>query len=306
MKNADGHNLFLITEPEDIDASAIKVLTKNGFSVTYSAESDTSNNIVGLFIRTYTKVDKKFLNKYPNLKYILRAGVGLDNIDVNECKERNIRIFNAPGSNANAVAEYIVAIILMLLRRIPYQSSRIYQQQWRDKSFIGEELNNKTLGLVGCGAIGKLVSAKLTAFNIKVLGYDPYLDASALQKHNIVKCELSEILTQSDILSLHLPLTPETRNMFSLNELKKMKPTSMLINSSRGELVNDNDLITALQEGIIAGCALDVFVNEPNVNKKLLELDNVILTPHIAGFTKEADMQMALGAVSNFLESLKD
>ncbi len=306
MKDIGSQNLFLVTEPEDIDRVAIELLTKNNFHVVYSADNKNSRNIVGLFIRTYTKADKKFLNEFPSLKYILRAGVGLDNIDINECKERNISVFNAPGSNANAVAEYVVAITLMLLRRIPYQSSRIYQQQWRDKRFIGEELKNKTLGLVGCGAIGKLVSAKLTTFNIKVLGYDPYLDAGALQKHNITKCGLSEILKRSDILSLHLPLTPETRNMFSLNELKKMKSTSMLINTSRGELIKEDDLIIALKEGIIAGCALDVFVNEPHVNKGLLELDNVVLTPHIAGFTKEADMQMAIGAVSNFLKSLEN
>ncbi len=297
MNREKKSKIFLITEPEDISPVATDLLAKHGFKIAYPHENSSLNEVVGLFIRTYTTVSKQLLQRFPNLQYILRAGVGLDNIDIDECKERGIQIFNAPGSNANAVAEHIIAVIFILLRRIPHQSNRIHQHQWRDRDHIGEELKNKTLGLVGCGAIGRLVSTKLKVFDNKVIGYDPYLNAETLKEHNIIKCDFSDILTRSDILSLHLPLTPETKNMFSLNEFKKMKPTSMLINSSRGELVIENDLIEALQEGVIAGCALDVFIDEPNVNERLLKLGNVMLTPHIAGFTKEADIQIAVKAV---------
>lgn len=296
---------ILITEPEEITQESINLLKKNKYSLLYPNDKRNNEDVHGLFIRTYTQVTEAYLDHFPNLSFILRAGVGLDNIDVAECERRNILVYNAPGSNANAVAEYVVATMLMLLRNISQQMQQIKKKQWREKKYIGEELQKKTIGLVGCGAIGKLITKKLEHFGVTVIGYDPYVDKKNLAKHHIEKHTLSYVISHADILSLHLPLTPDTKHMFTKKELLQMKRTSFLINTSRGELVVEQDLIAVLKKKEIAGAVLDVFPHEPDVNKAFLDLDNVILTPHIAGFTKEADKQMAIGAVERLLAAVR-
>lgn len=293
---------ILVTEPDEIDSQAIDVLKKNKYTIVLPKEKKDLTIIDGLFIRTYTQATKQYLSQFPKLSFILRAGVGLDNIDLAECKKRNIQVFNAPGSNANSVAEYVITTMLMALRNISQQMEQIKNKKWREKQYIGEEIQKKTIGLIGCGAIGKLIAKKLKNFNVTVIGYDPFIDKETLTKHFIEKHTLDYVIKHADILSLHLPLLPETKHMFTKKELQQMKPTSFLINAARGELVKEIDLIEVLQKKQIAGAVLDVFPNEPEINPAFLALDNVILTPHIAGFTKEADTQMAIGAVENFLK----
>jgi phosphoglycerate dehydrogenase-like enzyme len=294
--------LVYVAEKNEIHPKAIKLLKDNGHKVLFSLKNEDYRKIEAVFIRTYTKLDKKFFSSFVNLKYILRAGVGVDNIDTDETQKRNIKIITSPGSNADSVAEFVVGLIIFLIKNINEQSARLYKGQWRDKDLMGDDLNGKILGLVGCGAVGKLVVKKLQGFNIKLLGYDPYLDNATLKGYGIEKVTLLDLIKKSDIISLHLPLTPETVNLFTLKEFEKMKKNVILINTSRGKLVNEEDLIQALNKNIIAKAAVDVFENEPMINKKLLHAKNLFLTPHIAAFTTNSDLNMSLQAVQNFLK----
>jgi len=296
---------ILLPEITEINQQALELLRKNGHQLFSSTKQIPAAEIEVLFIRTYTRADKKYLDLFPKLKYLLRAGVGLDNIDLEECKKRNIIVFNAPGSNANAVAEFVIGIILVLLRNIINQAEKIKKNSWRSKIWQGNEIVGKTLGLVGCGAIGKLLAQKLGNFGLKsILGYDPYLDEKTLAKNGITKTDLKTLISSSDIISLHLPLTEQTRNLIGLKEIRTMKKTTLLINTSRGGIINETELIKALKNNLIRGAALDVFETEPNVRKSLLVLKNLVATPHIAGYTREADFQMAILPVNRFLTCL--
>lgn len=295
--------LIYITEKDEIHPRALNLLKQKGHSLIFSVDRTNQEKIDVLFIRTYTHATKQYLDQFPNVKYILRAGVGLDNIDVEESKRRNIRVINAPGSNANAVAEYVIGIIILSLRNIPIHMSLLKEEKWREKRYMGYEVKGKIIGLVGCGAIGRLITKKLQHFEVEeILGYDPYLDTETLAKSNIKKCELNELLTSGDIISLHLPLTVETKNLISQKQLSKMRRSALLINTSRGGIINEMDLIAALQNKTIYAAALDVFEHEPNIRRELLSFPNFIATPHIAGYTYEADEEMSMMPVIKFIK----
>jgi D-3-phosphoglycerate dehydrogenase / 2-oxoglutarate reductase len=179
-------------------------------------------------------------------------------------------------------------------------------EKWRDKTLIGFEIKNKTIGIVGCGAIGRLIAKKLQNFEVRnILGYDPYLTAEQMKSTFIEKTELDHLLKVSDIVTLHMPLTPETRNMISYETFKTMKPDSMIINAARGGIIHEPDLVRALHEKLIKAAALDVYESEPDIRKELLSFNNLITTPHIAGFTIEADEEMSLMPVRRFLDIIK-
>lgn len=287
-----------IPEKDEIHPEAIELLRKAGIKIKYEIEDYAQ--IEALFIRTYTVVDKKYLDQFPHLKYILRAGVGLDNIDIGECRRRNIKVFNSPGANANAVAEYVVGLMIMMMRNILPQMNRLKKGEWRDKLYMGEEIKGKTIGIVGCGHIGRLVAKKLLSFKVrKILGFDPFLNEDQLKKYRIRKVSLNVLTKNSDIITLHLPLTTETKNLISYKEISMMKKSAYLINTSRGGIINEKDLIMALEEKKIKGAALDVFENEPKLKKELLNFENLIVTPHIAGYTKEADKEMSIAPAKN-------
>lgn len=299
--------IIYITESNETHPNAIELLKQNGHIITFDLKDQTPDKVDALFIRTYTIVTKEYLDQFPNLKYILKIGVGTDNIDSEECKKRNITLINAPGSNANAVAEYVIGVIIMGLRNILPQSDRLQNKGWREKILIGSEIKNKTVGIVGCGAIGKLIAKKLQNFEVKnILGYDPFMTAEQMKEHNIEKSELNVLLKTADIITLHLPLTPETTNLITYENFKNMKRTAILINSARGGIVNETDLVRALQEKLIQTAALDVFENEPTVRSELLDLENIVITPHIAGYTTEADSEMSLMPVKKLLEIIKN
>lgn len=300
--------IIFIPQLEEIAIQAVKKLKESGHKI-ISGEINSSvvrGEVEALFIRTYVLADKKYLDQFPKLKFILKAGVGLDNIDMDEVKRKNIKVINAPGSNANAVAELVVCFMLMLLRNIRQQSHRLRHGEWRGNELMGEELKNKVIGFIGCGAIAKSAVQKIQVFDVReILGYDPYLDEQTLSKFKIKKVSLDSLIKKSDILSLHLPLTKETKDLITLKEIKLMKKKSYIINTSRGGIINENDLIVALKNKIIAGAALDVFKNEPNFNPGFLSLDNVILTPHIGAYTHEADLEMSMVPVKKFLSLTK-
>ncbi len=298
---------FLIFETREIHPKAIQILESNGFSVaTELSSAGDKKEIEAFLIRSYTKITPSLLDEYPSLKYILRAGVGLDNVDVNTCEKRGIKVINSPGSNANAVSELVVCFMILLLRRIPVQMNLLRNNGWRSKKEIGSELKNKVIGFIGCGAIGKLTAEKLRSFGVKeILAFDPYLDEATLRSRHANKCELDEVLKKSDIITLHLPLNKETHNLINKDKLALLKKGACIINTSRGGIINEEDLIAALKNGHIGGAALDVFENEPHFKKEFLTLPNVVLTPHIGGFSQEGDESMATQVVENFLKIYK-
>ncbi|MDD3647496.1 MAG: NAD(P)-dependent oxidoreductase [Candidatus Dojkabacteria bacterium] len=293
-----------ICEPKEIDQEAINLLQKNGFTLLTRVRRFEAE---ALFMRTYTTIDYKYLQNFPDVKYILRAGVGLDNIDRKECKSRNIEVINAPGSNANAVAEYVICMMILVSRSIILQMANLDRNLWRDRTLIGRELSGSTLGIIGCGAIGQTIAIKLRAWNLdRILGYDPYLGQAALRNFNIQKCSLSRLWRESDFITLHIPLNPETQNLITEKEISLMKETTILINASRGGIVNEKDLITALKNKAIMAAALDVYENEPDINSELIKIANLYTTPHIAALTIEAEKQMCIGPVKKLLDILSN
>jgi D-3-phosphoglycerate dehydrogenase len=298
---------FLVFESNEIHPNAIKLLKEKGFHVQTEIESEgNKKEIEAFFIRSYTKVTPAILDEFPNLKYILRAGVGLENVDLKACEKRGIKVINSPGSNANAVSELVICFMILLIRKIPLQIDLLRHGTWRNKEKIGSELKNKTIGFIGCGAVGRLVTEKLLSFDVhEILAYDPYLDKKTLKERNAKKSTIDDVLKKSDIITLHLPLNNETRGLIGKDKLALIKKGAYIINSSRGGILNEEGLINALKNEQIGGAALDVFEHEPNFNQELLQFPNVILTPHIGAFSQEADEKMAVQAVENFLKNYK-
>lgn len=296
--------LIYIPEKDVIHADALSLLTQNGVKTVFTLDEEAKQS-EGLFIRTYISASKSYLDQFPRLKYLLKAGVGLNNVDVEECKKRNITIISAPGSNANAVAEYVIALMLTILRNIPTQVHSLEKGGWRLKDEQGEEIKDKIVGIVGCGAIGKLVAKKLASFEVnKILGYDPYLSKEVLAQLGIVKCEFNDLLKTADVITLHLPLMPETRQIINNKTLGIMKPSAYLINTSRGDIVNEENLIAALDNNKLQGAALDVFHNEPNISSSIVNHKKIVATPHIAMYTLTADREMSILPVKRLLENI--
>ncbi|UCD07180.1 MAG: hydroxyacid dehydrogenase [Candidatus Aenigmatarchaeota archaeon] len=304
----------LITEKKHLHEDSIELLKKKGFELDFS-EPDLSGvkleDYDVLLIRTYTKVDKGVLNRAKKLKAVIRAGVGLDNIDVEECKKRDIRIYHSPGSNANAVASHTVALIFAVLRKIAKADKHVREGKWDREEFLSHELDDKVIGIVGFGAIGKLVAKKLSGFDVDFLAYDPYLTKEQIEdaeeaKRRVKKLDdLHELIRKSDIITIHVPLMPETRYIIGEKEFKIMKPHAILINTSRGGVVDEKALIEYLKKDKLYGAGLDVFEEEPPKNRELLELHNVVLTPHTAAMTEQAHRNMSVQAVESFLKDFK-
>lgn len=240
-----------------------------------------------LIVRSATKVNGELLSFGPKLRIVARAGVGLDNVDIEACKKRNIKVLNTPGASSNAVAELVVAMIFAISRKIPKADESMKNKTWLKKEFTGVEVQGKMLGIAGLGRIGTMVALKAKALGMGIIYYDPNHPVSALGK-----CvSLDELMASSDYISLHMPLIPQTRDLINGAAIAKMKKTAYLINTARGAVVDEEALYLALSEKRIAGAALDVYSVEP-YNGKLCELDNVLLTPHIAGSTKEAQQRI--------------
>jgi D-3-phosphoglycerate dehydrogenase len=233
------------------------------------------------------KLDREILKNAVKLKIIARHGVGVDNIDLNAATEKGIVVTYTPQANADSVAEYAIALILNIMRMIPKLHNSTVSGGWN--RILGYELMGKTVGIIGFGGIGKRVARKLAGFDVKVLVYDPYVGEEEIRKFGATPAKLDELLRNSDIITLHVILTDETRHLINSERLKLMKKTAYLINTSRGAVVDEKALYVALKEGLIAGAALDVFEQEPiDPKNPLLTLDNIIVTPHNANFTLEA------------------
>jgi D-3-phosphoglycerate dehydrogenase len=241
-----------------------------------------------ILVRSATKVDAEALAAAPNLKVIARAGVGLDNVDIKAATAAGVMVVNAPTSNIISAAELTVGHILSLARHIPPAHGALAQGQWKRSKYTGIELYEKTVGIIGLGRIGALVAARLQAFGVNIIAFDPYITSARAQQLGVHPVSLDELLEQSDFVTIHMPKTPETTGMLSAPQLKLMKPTAYVVNVARGGLIDEADLYTALVEGTIAGAGLDVFVNEPPTGSPLLGLDNLISTPHLGASTDEA------------------
>jgi D-3-phosphoglycerate dehydrogenase len=242
----------------------------------------------GLIVRSRTKVTQEVIDAGVNLKVIGRAGIGVDNIALEYAIEKGIPVVYAPTGSTQSVAELAMAHILCLARRITKADSSIRAGKWEKKKLTGTELDGKTLGLIGCGRIGGEVAKRAQAFGMKTISYDPYLPHEHARCMNINLTDLDTILTTSDFISIHALLTDETRGMVNEEAFSKMKPTAYIINCARGGIIDETALYNALKDNKIAGAALDVFEHEPPSDSPLLELDNIVFSPHLGAATREA------------------
>jgi D-3-phosphoglycerate dehydrogenase len=257
-----------------------------------------------LIVRSFTKVSRRVIEAGKKLKMIARAGVGIDNIDVKAAEERGIKVVYAPEASKTAVAELVLGLMLCWARKIPQAYRELKEGRWEKEKLMGTELKGKTLGVIGVGRIGGEVSLKALALGMKVLGHD-LVKREEMERKGVKYVDLPTLLREADFVTLHVPLTPQTEKMIGERELSLMKPTAVLVNTSRGKIVDEEALFKALQEGKIAGACLDVFEEEPTKNLKLLSLDQVIPTPHLGASTVESQKNISL-ILSEKIRELKE
>jgi len=241
-----------------------------------------------VLVRSATQIDAEAIAAAPGLKVIARAGVGLDNVDIKAATEAGVMVVNAPTSNIISAAELTIGHILSLARHIPAAHASLAAGEWKRSKYTGVELYEKRVGIIGLGRIGALIAARLQAFGVDIVAYDPYVTATRAQQLGVTLVALDELLATSDFVTIHMPKTAETTGMIGGPELKSMKKTAFVINVARGGLIDEDALYDALVAGEIAGAGLDVFVAEPPTEKKLLSLPNVVVTPHLGASTDEA------------------
>ena len=261
-------------------------------------------NYDGLAIRSATKATADLIAKADNLKVIGRAGIGLDNVDVPAASKRGIVVMNTPGGNTITTAEHAISMMLSLARKIPQATSSMKSAKWEKKKFMGTEVYNKTLGIIGIGRVGSIVANRAQGLKMNVMAYDPFISPEAAEKMGIQLGSIDEVLKQSDFISVHSPLTNETRNLINAEAIAKMKDGAVIINCARGGIVSEKDLYDALVSGKLAGAALDVFEEEPTNNRELVSLDNVICTPHLGASTDEAQRNVAIAIAKQIVDYL--
>jgi len=272
-----------------------EILQKNGLKITYEPEITPDQikqrisdfNII--IVRSRTRITKEMIELASKCKIIARVGVGLDNIDVDAAKAKGIKVINAVEGAMNAVAELVMGLMLSMARDIPRADREIRNGKWLKKELMGIELSGKYLGIVGLGNIGKRLARLGRAFNMNIIGYDviPIPDDFA-REIGLIKADIDTLMSSADFISFHVPLTETTNHLVNAERISKMKKNVFLVNTSRGEIIDEESLYNALKEGKIAGAALDVFEKEPAIGNKLTTLPNVVCTPHIGAQTKEA------------------
>lgn len=255
--------------------------------------SDIIGDYEGVIVRSATKITSPVIEAGKKLEVIGRAGIGIDNIDTNVATTHGIVVMNTPDANATTTAELAIAHLLSLSRHLPSADQSVRNGEWERKKFLGSELASKTLGVIGYGTIGRLVASRALGLHMRVIAYDPFVANEIFIEHNVEQLDLDELLKQSDYISLHCPATPKTTGLINAERIALMKHSAYLINCARGELVEEQTLFNALQDGKLAGAALDVFESEPPKTSPLLQLSNVVFTPHLGASTHEA--QVAVG-----------
>jgi len=258
----------------------------------------------GMVVRSATKVTKNIILAAKNLKVIGRAGAGVDNIDVTTAKEKNMIVMNTPGGNANATAEHAFALIMSLLRKIPFANDTTHKGQWEKKNIKGTELSKKTLGIVGFGNVGVRLSYLVKGFDMKILVNSKSLESRKKDFPHVNNVNFDELISNSDIISFHCKTAADGKPLITKEHYKKMKPTAYIVNAARGNIVDEKDLSDALNENLIAGAAVDVFSKEPAKENILFNNPKAILTPHLAASTTEASIvvaEMVANQISDFL-----
>lgn len=258
----------------------------------------------GLIIRSATKVTAEIVEAAANLKVVGRAGSGLDNVDKAAASKKGIVVMNTPGGNTITTAEHTIALMFALARQIPQATASMKQGKWEKKRFMGVELFKKTIGIVGIGNIGKHVARRALSLGMIVIGYDPYLSDENAKEMGIEKVDLTTLFKRSDFITIHTPITSETKNLISTKTIQLMKDGVRIINCARGGIVNEAELYEALKSGKVAGAALDVFEKEPPENNPLLTLDSVICTPHLGAATEEAQENVAVAIAEQVVDCL--
>lgn len=264
------------------------------------------NNYDALIVRSETQVTKDIIEAGEKLKVIARAGVGLDNIDVETATHHGIVVANAPTGNTISAAEHTIALMLTLARHIPRANARLKSGVWQRADFVGTELKNKTLGVIGLGNVGSEVARRARAFEMNLIAYDPFISPDYARNLKVELVSLEKLLKESDFITLHLPLTPETKSLIGAKELAKVKPTVRIINCARGGLIDEVALSKAIEKGKVAGAAIDVFTIEPATDSILFKSDKIIVTPHLGASTAEAQASIATDIAEQVLAVLSN
>ena len=291
-----------------MDDIAEKILLSNNIEVdviTNFTPDELNQNIIsydGLIVRSATKVNKEVIENAKNLKVVGRAGAGVDNIDIKAAEQKNIIVMNTPGGNTNATAEHTLALLLSLSRKISKADITTHKGEWAKKSLKGNEIKGKTIGIIGFGNVGKRFAQMCNALGLKVLIYSKTFDTIRNEFPDYVSCNLNKILKEADIISFHCKPNPDGSSIISAKEINIMKKNVLIINTARGNLVSETDLKDAIKNNTIGGVALDVFEEEPAKNNILFGLDNVLLTPHIAASTAEAQIIVAEMIANQFVD----
>mgnify|MGYP005843915933 CR=1 FL=1 len=283
-------------------ASNIEVINRPGMPPEEFLE--VVQDVDGLVIRSATKVTAKVLEVASRLKVVGRAGTGLDNVDIPEATKRGIVVMNTPGGNTITTGEHAISMMLALARNIPQAAHSMREGRWEKKRFQGREVYNKTLGIIGLGRIGTVVASRAQGLKMRILGYDPFVKKEMVTSCGVEVVSLDELFGRSDFITLHLPKTKESAHIINREAFKKMKRGVMIINCARGGLIDEEALKEALEAGIVAGAALDVFEKEPPVGSPLLLMGNVICTPHLGASTEEAQENVAVAVAEQMVDYL--
>lgn len=257
-----------------------------------------------LIVRSETKVTAEIIKAGKKLQVVARAGVGLDNVDIPAATQQGIVVVNAPTGNTIAACEHTMALMLALARHIPQANAKLKQHEWKRSDYVGNELKGKTLGVIGLGNVGSEVARRSQAFAMKIIGYDPFVSADYAKTLNIELVPLERIYKDADFITLHIPLTPETKGLIGPKEFAMMKSTARIINCPRGGLIDEAELLKAVQEGKIAGATVDVFSKEPATDSVLFNSDKIIVTPHLGASTTEAQIGVAIDPAEQVLAVL--
>ncbi len=297
---------------DKLSETAVQIFRDRGIDVDFMPDlgkdkeklAEVIGQYDGLAIRSATKITPTILEKADKLKVIGRAGIGTDNIDKDAASKKGVIVMNTPFGNMITTAEHAIAMMFAVARQIPEASTSTHAGKWEKSKFMGIELTNKTLGVIGAGNIGGIVCERALGLKMKVVAYDPYLGEEKAAKMGVEKVELDELLSRADFITLHVPLTDQTRNILSRENLAKTKKGVRIVNCARGGLVDEAALAEALQSGHVAGAAFDVFSEEPAKENALFNLPNVVCTPHLGAATTEAQENVALQVaeqISNYL-----
>jgi D-3-phosphoglycerate dehydrogenase len=302
-----------IVVADDLPASALEVLrAEAGWTVdarSGRAAAELATDLAdadALLVRSATRVNASLLDAAPRLRIVARAGTGVDNVDVDTASARGILVVNAPGANSISVAEHACALMLALARSVPAADRAMKDAKWEKKKFLGTEVRGKTLGVAGLGRIGQEVAQRARAFGMRVVAHDPYISKEVAAGVGAELMSLDELCATADFITLHLPSTPETRHIFDDDRFARCKPGVRIVNTARGELVDEDALRRAIENGIVAAAALDVFEKEPPNDWSLARLPQVIATPHIAASTEEAQELVGIETAATVRDFLRD